>query len=254
MIKQVRRRTIPISPSPIYNKSMTNTRTYLHSRWEPMRHFLRFLMDKIGFRFLAKIDSVQGIENIPEKGAAILIYNHISFIDPVAVMASIRRNVVPMAKVEAVNTPLFGIFTRMWGAIFVRRGEADRVALEQALAVLQSGELLLIAPEGTRSPALIEAKDGVAYLAARTGAPVIPVAVDGTEGFPSLSPKRWKQPGARIRIGKPFHFRVPHGRIPRDWLRQMTQESMYRLAELLPPARRGFYGDLNLATAETIER
>lgn len=226
---------------------------YIHSRWEPIRRFLRFLMDKIGFRFLARIDSVEGVENVPAKGAGILIYNHIAFIDPVAVMSAVRRNVVPMAKAEAVNIPFFGIFTRMWGTIFVSRGEADREALEKAIAVLKSGELLLVAPEGTRSPALIEARDGVAYLAARTGAPIIPVAVDGTEGFPSLSPKRWSKPGALIRFGKPFRFRVPHGRIPREWLHRMTQEAMYRLAELLPPARRGFYSDLSAATAETIE-
>jgi 1-acyl-sn-glycerol-3-phosphate acyltransferase len=233
---------------------MKTKRNYLHARWEPIRRFLRILMNQIGFRFLAKIDSVQGAENVPEKGPGILIYNHIAFVDPVAVMAAVKRNVVPMAKAEAVNLPFFGIFTRMWGAIFVRRGEADREALEQALAVLESGELLLVAPEGTRSPALIEARDGVAYLAARTGAPVIPVAVDGTEGFPSLSPKRWSLPGARIRFGKPFRFRVPSGRIPRDWLRKMTREAMYQLAALLPPARRGFYDDLSLATSETIER
>jgi 1-acyl-sn-glycerol-3-phosphate acyltransferase len=233
---------------------MNAKRHYFHARWEPIRRFLRFLMDQVGFRFLAKIDSVQGAENVPEKGPGILIYNHIAFIDPVAVMAAVKRNVVPMAKVEAVNIPFFGIFTRLWGAIFVRRGEADREALEKAVSVLESGELLLVAPEGTRSPALIEAHDGVAYLAARTGAPVIPVAVDGTEGFPSVSPKRWSLPGARIRFGRPFRFRTPRGRIPRQWLRQMTREAMYQLASLLPPARRGFYGDLSLATAETIDR
>jgi 1-acyl-sn-glycerol-3-phosphate acyltransferase len=227
--------------------------TYTHSRWEPIRRFLRILWERIGFRFLAKIDSVQGAENVPESGPGILIYNHIAFVDPVAVMAAVKRNVVPMAKVEAVNVPFFGVFTRLWGAIFVRRGEADREALEQALAVLNSGELLLVAPEGTRSPALIQAKDGVAYLAARTGAPIIPVAVDGTEGFPSISPKRWQQPGAHIRFGKPFRFHVPSGRIPREWLHRMTQEAMYRLSELLPPGRRGFYSDLALATSDTIE-
>jgi 1-acyl-sn-glycerol-3-phosphate acyltransferase len=168
-------------------------------------------------------------------------------------MDVVKRNVVPIAKAEAVDLPFFGIFTRMWGSIFVRRGEADREALEKALSVLESGELLLIAPEGTRSPALIEAKDGVAYLAARTGAPVIPVAVDGTDGFPSISPRRWSLPGARIRFGKPFRFRVPRGRIPREWLHKMTREAMYRLAALLPPARRGFYGDLSRSTADTIE-
>jgi 1-acyl-sn-glycerol-3-phosphate acyltransferase len=129
----------------------------------------------------------------------------------------------------------------------------DRDALENSLSVLRAGELLLVAPEGTRTPALIEAKDGVAFLGAQTGAPIIPVAVEGTEGFPSISRRRWAMPGVRIRFGKPFKFRVPKGRIPREWLHKMTREAMYRLAEILPPERRGYYSDMRMATTETIE-
>jgi 1-acyl-sn-glycerol-3-phosphate acyltransferase len=228
-------------------------REYLHNRWEPVRHFLRILMNHVGFRFLAKIDSVEGEENIPPQGPGILYFNHTAFVDAVAVLASIRRDAVPIAKFEAVRIPFWGIFPKLWGAIMIKRGEADRSALQQAVSVLESGELLLLAPEGTRSPALQRARDGMAYLAARTGAPVIPVAVEGTEGFPSLDPKRWSLPGARIRFGRPFRFRLPGGRVPRQWLHKMTDEAMYRLASLLPPARRGVYGDLQRATTETIE-
>jgi hypothetical protein len=57
----------------------------------------------------------------------------------------------------------------------------------------------------------------------------------------------------RIRFGRPFRFRLPRGRIPRAWMRKMTDEAMFRLAELLPPQRRGFYSDLRRATAETLE-
>jgi 1-acyl-sn-glycerol-3-phosphate acyltransferase len=232
---------------------MTSKREYLHAQWEPIRHFLRFFIDYVGFRYLAKIDSVEGAENIPPQGAGIIYYNHIAFIDPVAVLTSVRRNAVPIAKAEASGIPFWGVFPKLWGSIMIRRGEADRSALQQAVSVLESGELLLVAPEGTRNPALRNPHDGMAYLAARTGAPVIPAAIEGTEGFPSLSPRRWSLPGASIRFGQPFRFRFPSGRIPREWLRKMTDEAMYRLASLLPPARRGVYSDLRLATTETIE-
>jgi 1-acyl-sn-glycerol-3-phosphate acyltransferase len=232
---------------------MASKRDYLHQNWEPIRCFLRFLMRYVGFRYLAKVDSVEGVDQVPEKGPAIIIFNHIAFIDGIAILNALKRNAVPLVKNEAGAIPFWGIFPALWGAIPIRRGEVDRRALEQALAVLDSGELLLIAPEGHRSPALIEGKEGLAYLAARTQAPIIPAVIEDSEGFPSLDPKRWSQPGARIRFGKPFRFRLPKGRIPRAWLRKMTDEAMYRLASLLPPGRRGVYGDLQRATTETIE-
>jgi len=232
---------------------MTSKQDYVHSRWEPVRRFLRFLMNNIAFRILAKIDTVEGEENIPTQGPAIIYFNHTSFIDSVAVVKSVRRDVVPVARFDFGTIPIWGIFPKLWGAIPINRGAIDRDALEQAVKVLESGELLLLAPEGTRSPAMRRAKDGMAYLAARTGVPVIPAAVEGTEGFPTISPRRWAQPGAHIRFGKPFRFRIPEGRVPRQWLRKMTDEAMYRLASLLPPARRGVYGNLQCATTDTIE-
>jgi 1-acyl-sn-glycerol-3-phosphate acyltransferase len=232
---------------------MASKRDYLHQQWEPIRKVLRFLMRYVGFRYLVKIDSVEGADQVPEKGPGIIMFNHIAFIDGVAILNTLKRNAVPLVKNEAGAIPLWGIFPALWGAIPIRRGEVDRQALEQALAVLNSGELLLIAPEGTRSPALIEGKEGLAYIAARTEAPIIPAVIEGSEGFPSIDPKRWSLPGARIRFGKPFRFRLTKGRIPREWLRKMTDEAMYRLATLLPPARRGVYADLRRATTETIE-
>jgi 1-acyl-sn-glycerol-3-phosphate acyltransferase len=231
---------------------MTTTQNYIHSQWEPARRFLRFLMDNIAFRFLAKIDSVEGEENIPERGPGIIYMNHTSLIDSVTVVNSVRRDVVPVARFDFGNVPIWGIFPKLWGAIPIKRGAVDRGALEQAVRVLESGELLLYLPEGTRRPAMGRAKDGMAYLAVRTGVPVIPAAVHGVEGFPSLSPKRWAQPGAQIRFGQPFRFRLPDGKVTREWLHKMTDEAMYRLAALLPPARRGVYADLALATTETI--
>ena len=232
--------------------TMPASTAYLHARHEGRRRALRWMIDHIAFRFLVKMDRVEGLENLPAKGAAILMINHIAFVDPIVVMGCLPRNIVPMAKIEAYRYPLLGIFPRLWDAIPVRRGEGDRAALRKGLAVLAAGEVVLVAPEGTRSPALGRGREGVAFLAGRSGAMVIPTLVDGTEGFPSISPRRWRGPGAVVRLGRPFRFRSSD-RPGRAKLRLMTDEAMYVLASNLPPQRRGAYSDLTKASQTTIE-
>jgi 1-acyl-sn-glycerol-3-phosphate acyltransferase len=217
--------------------------TYHHQPLEPRRRVLRWLITNIGFRFLVKIGAVEGTENIPAAGPAILMINHIAFVDPIVVLGVLPRNIVPMAKAEVYRTPVWGIFPRLWEVIPVRRGEIDRRALRQALAVLEAGEMILMAPEGTRHARLQRGKEGVAYLATRSGAAVIPVAVEGTDGFPTLNPARWRGSGAVIRIGRRFSFRSHGQRLDREVLRAMTDEAMIVLARLLPEERRGEYAD-----------
>jgi 1-acyl-sn-glycerol-3-phosphate acyltransferase len=232
---------------------MSLKRKYTHKNWFLIRRVLQFLIHQVGYRFLAKFDSVEGLAQIPSQGSGIIMYNHIAFIDPVAVLSTISRDVVPIAKTEALGIPFFGIFARLWGCIPIRRGEVDRDALESSFEVLAAGEMLLVAPEGTRNPALIEAKDGIAYMAVRSGAPIIPVAVTGTEGFPSMSLKRWRKPGIHIRFGRPFRFKATQGRVPKECMHLMTTEAMFQLAAILPAERRGAYSDLSKQTSTTIE-
>jgi len=227
---------------------------YDHAVLEGRRRVLQWLIRNIGFRFLVRIARVDGVENLPARGPAVAIYNHIAFIDPVVVLGNLPRNVVPLAKIEAYRYPVVGIFPWLWRVIPVRRGEVDRRALGEALAVLAAGEIVLVAPEGTRSPSLIEAREGAAFLADRSGAPVVPIAVEGTHRFPTFSLRRWREEGVTIRVGRPFRFRpAPGGRADRDRLRVMTDEMMFVLAALLPESRRGFYADLSRATTSTIE-
>ena len=228
-------------------------RPYDHARLERRRWILRWLLTNIGFRILAKVERVEGLDNFPESGPAILMINHIAFIDPMVVLGFLPRNIVPMAKVEAYSYPVLGIFPRICQAIPVHRGEIDRRAVHMALEVLSSGEVILVAPEGTRGTCLQRGKEGVAYLGTRSGASIIPTAIVGTEGFPSISPKRWRQPGAVARLGRPFRFRSSSRRPKGDELRRMTDEAMYVLAAMLPEERRGVYADLSQATADTIE-
>lgn len=233
------------------HKSTPATR-YDHAHWERRRRFLRFLIRVIGFNLLVRLESVAGLENVPATGPAILMINHMAFVDPIVVLHLVPRNIVPMAKVEVYNYPLIGIFPRVWGVIPVRREEVDRRAIQGALEVLRAGEIILVAPEATRSPQLQQGKEGAAYLASRSGAPIIPVAIEGTEGFPTLPfRERWRGPGAQVRFGRPFRFRTElerrHGQ-----LRQMTDEAMYLLAAMLPEQRRGVYADLSKATQDTL--
>ncbi len=235
-------------------QSSLAARRYDHAKYDTRRRFLRFLLRWIGFTLLAKIDSIEGIAKIPASGPAIFMMNHIAFIDSIVVLHTAPRLVVPMAKVEVYEYPVIGIVPKIWGVIPVRRGEVDRRAIQLALDVLRSGETILVAPEGTRGTQLGEAKEGVAYLASRSQAPIIPVAIEGTPGFPALRfSRRWKGPGVHIQFGPAFRYRSEYQRAGREQLHKMTNEAMYILANLLPPQRRGLYADLSQATQDTIE-
>jgi 1-acyl-sn-glycerol-3-phosphate acyltransferase len=234
------------------NKPLAARSGYNHASHERMRRILRFLIRNIGFTLLAKLDHVEGLENIPSHGPALLMMNHIAFVDSLTVLNVCPRFVTPMAKIEVYDYPVIGLFPRLWGVVPVRREEIDRRALQGALDVLAAGELLLIAPEATRSPQLQKGKEGVAYLAQRANVPVVPVAIDGTPGFPAFrTSARWKGEGVHIRFGPAFRFKA--SRPDRALLRQMTDEAVYILASLLPEKRRGVYADLTQATQETIE-
>lgn len=227
---------------------------YNHAHYERRRAFLRFLLKYLGFPLLAKIDRVEGLENIPEQGPAILMMNHIALIDSIILVHAVPRNIVPLAKIEVYNYPVVGIFPRIWGVIPVRREEVDKRAVKQILEVLKAGEIVLIAPEGTRGSHLQPGKEGVAYLASRSGVPIVPVAVEGTKNFPALrftSP--WAGPGASIKFGRPFRFRSDYRRAGRDQLHKMMDEAMYILASMLPSELRGVYADNTNATQDTIE-
>jgi 1-acyl-sn-glycerol-3-phosphate acyltransferase len=225
---------------------------YNHQHYQLRRRLLRFLLRTIGFTLLARIEGVQGLQNIPASGPAILMINHIAFVDPIAVLHVLPRQVTPMAKIEVYSYPVIGLFPRIWGVIPVHREEADRRAIQQALSVLRAGEMILVAPEATRSPQLQTGKEGIAYLATRADAPIIPVAIEGTPGFPCLPfSARWRGPGIQLNFGRPFRFR--HAGPGRPDLRQMTDEAMYLLAAMLPPERRGVYSDLSQASQDTVE-
>ncbi len=147
-----------------------------------------------------------GREHIPTTGPVILTSNHRSFLDPFIIGLMTRRPVYYVAKEELFANRLFGWFISSLGAFPVRRGAADADMVQTARAILERGDCLLIFPEGTRirPGALGKPKRGVGRLVLETGAPVVPIALIGTEAIR----KGWRiRPHKiRIRAGSPLHF------------------------------------------------
>lgn len=218
------------------------------------RFLVRGLIHTLGFRILWNV-AVHGMENVPASGPTILMMNHISAIDPVLSMGAVRhRYVIPMTKVENARHPIFGSFVWMYGAYTVNRDEVDRSALMNSIELLKSGQLILIAPEGTRNPhGLQQPKDGLTYIATKADAVIVPTAVSGAVGWMDRL-KRLDRGEMRVDFGRPFRFNTAgRSRIPRDELALMTQEAMYQLALALPDAsQRGEYRDIERATTQTL--
>jgi 1-acyl-sn-glycerol-3-phosphate acyltransferase len=148
---------------------------------------------KILWRFKAT-----GAENVPRTGPVIVASNHLSYLDPVAVGIGLPRMVTYLAKKELFEIPLLSFFVRGCGAYPLDREAGGVAAVRAALRVLKAGRCIGIFPEGTRNLAGAAAeKGGAAFLAALSGAPVVPCAVAGTKDA-----KRF----ARIRVvyGKPM--------------------------------------------------
>jgi 1-acyl-sn-glycerol-3-phosphate acyltransferase len=199
-------------------------------------------------RVLGGVRSV-GLENLPRSGAVILVANHYTLADPlVAAFATcwrIGRVVHMVSKVEVRRWPLIGWLGTQGGVIYVNRRVGDLGAQRNALAVLAAGRALLIFPEGTRSPsgALIPGRNGAALLAMRSGAPVVPLGITGTEGMFSWRAIFGPRPRATVRIGQPFTLtHRPDGPIDRVDLVEGTTRLMREVAAILPAAQRGVYG------------
>lgn len=182
------------------------------------------------------IDAID-LENVPADGPAILAANHLSFLDSFFIPLVVDRRVTYVAKAEYFDHWYSRMFFKSWGQIPIKRdgGEASENALEAALEVLERDELFGIYPEGTRSPdgALHKGHTGVARLALRSGAPVIPVGVEGTR---EVLPKGKKLPHrgrVEVRFGTPLDFseRAEVGS-ERLLLRSITDEIMFEIAML----------------------
>ncbi|MEU8591087.1 lysophospholipid acyltransferase family protein [Streptomyces sp. NPDC048664] len=205
---------------------------------------------------------IEGLENVPADGAAIVAGNHLSFSDHFLMPAILKRRITFLAKAEYFTGPgvkgrLTAAFFRAIGQIPVDRSgkDAGQAAIREGVGVLGKGELLGIYPEGTRSHdgRLYKGKVGVAVMALRAGVPVIPCAMIGTfeaqppgQRLPSIHP-------VTIRFGKPLEFSRYDGmEDEKAVLRAVTDEIMYAILTLSEQEYVDTYAAL--AKAEDAER
>ncbi len=171
---------------------------------------------------------VDGLENIPASGALIIAGNHLSNADPPAIgaFAGLVRDSRFMAKKELFAVPVLGWFFRRCGYISVdrKRTIGDFGALEGAIEVLRRGESLVMFPEGTRSKTgqPQKPKSGIGFLVYKTGAPVLPVKVQGTFGWP------WVRK-IRVKFGKPFTLQLDGALDPKAQYKQFANEIMEKI-------------------------
>jgi len=209
-------------------------------KFKTLRSIVRFFM-----KLIADVE-VHGEEKMPD-GNFIAAANHLGRLDTAALLCVIDREDIIMPVAEKYkNHPLYGVIGRAANAIWLNRFEADYSALREILARMEQGGMLVIAPEGTRSKteALQEAKPGVAFLAGKSGYPILPVAVTGTEDRAVLENlKHFRRSRIVVRAGDAFKIEIPKGRGREQAMREATDEIMCRIGALLPEKYRGVYAD-----------
>jgi len=183
-----------------------------------------------------------GLENIPEEPPYILVTNHLSVFDSPLILTVCPHTPRAFAASKHKRNPFYALLLTLMGSIWVQRGEVDREALRGALDVLRRGEVLGIAPEGTRARgpyALQPGKVGTAWLATRADVPIVPVGITGTENIKHNLPQL-RRTDVHVVVGQPF--RLPEtGPVRTQKLREYTDLVMRRIAELLPEEYRGVY-------------
>jgi 1-acyl-sn-glycerol-3-phosphate acyltransferase len=201
-------------------------------------------------RCLTRVTVEGAFDRIPRDGPLIIASNHLSNADGVIVggwlTPRLGRRIHWLGKREMVEWPVLGRFARAGSVHPVDRGSADVEAFRLAQRILDEGHVLVVFPEGTRSTTggLQEAKDGLALLALRSGAQILPVGVSGTDRFWPRG--TFPHPGGRVGlcVGEPFRVSdvVPGGVDRKTAKRLATAEIMARLAAVLPERHRGVYG------------
>jgi 1-acyl-sn-glycerol-3-phosphate acyltransferase len=182
-----------------------------------------------------------GMENFP-KPPFILATNHLSVLDPPLLLLICPYPIRALVALKHKSNPAFRFVIESLGSIWIKRGEVDRAALRGGLDVLKRGEVLGLAPEGTRASethALQKGKTGLAYMATRADVPIVPIGLTGTENI-TANLRRLRRTEVKAYIGEPF--RLPEsGRVRGEKLEEFTEIVMQRLAAVLPEEYRGVY-------------
>ena len=202
--------------------------------------FLRGVMRMLCRIILFRRVHIEGQEHIPSSGGVLVVGNHVGAIDPPLAGAVIdRTDVYFMAKSEHFSTPFKRWICTGYHAFAVNRGTADRRALKHSLDLLEAGKMLVLYPEGTRGPALRKPQGGAGFIAAKSSAVILPVAVWGTEKVLSKGETLPHRAHVYVKFGPAFV--MPESlRQSRDH-GQQADYLMAKIAELLPLEYRGIY-------------
>ncbi len=210
-----------------------------------MRSFLRFVI-RILLKLVTDIEA-HGIENIPDVGGIIVATNHLGFLDAFMTYYVFDRwNVFIFMAEKWQKNAFIRWAAKYLNFIFVDRFNPDLHAVREAMTRLKAGQILIIAPEGTRSHngGLGEAKPGVSYLAAKLGRPIFPAAVYGTEDEKVLDNLRHlRRSHVNLVGGVPFELPPLSAKNREEDLQRDTDEIMCHIAALLPESYRGIYAD-----------
>jgi 1-acyl-sn-glycerol-3-phosphate acyltransferase len=197
---------------------------------------------KIITRILFRIDRY-ALNDVPIRGPMIIVSNHIDSLEVPLIYAHLQpRKIHGLAKIETWDNPLMGWLFDLFQAIPVRRGEADLEAIRRSLEVLKAGDILAVAPEGTRSRTgrLLKGQPGIAMLAMRSNTSILPLAHWGSEKL-SENIRSFRRTDFHIRVGKPFHLDPGGIKVTGEIRQEMTDEIMCQIAQLLPEEYHGEY-------------
>lgn len=188
---------------------------------------------------------IGGRENVPKKGPLIVIANHVNLADVPLLIVSLGRKAAFMAKEELFRSKLSGFLLQSLGTFPVHRERIDIKAIRRAQRLLAKGGVLIVFPEGSRSSnaQLQSAFSGATLIAVRSGAPILPTGISGTEKLTSFA-SALRRPQITINFGRTFSLSPVNGknkRLTKEKRSEFTHLLMQRIAELLPPEYHGNY-------------
>ncbi len=210
-----------------------------------MRNFLRWLI-RSTVKLIARVE-IHNFENLPATGAFVIATNHLGMLDAAMLYYFVERwdAFIPVAEKWEQNG-IIRFLGKYFSLIFIDRANPSLKSMRKIIALMEAGNILVIAPEGTRSRSggMIEGKPGVSYLAAKLDRPILPVGLSGTEDRLIMANlKRLKRSKIVIRVGIPFSLPVLPKKERDAALKQFTDEIMCQIAALIPEKNRGVYAE-----------